>query len=169
MQRSSVQKLSNSSETVPENPALTPQLIRRTAIDLLSRREHSRLELRRKLEQRFGNVPVLEQILEEMLQQGWASDRRFTENYLRMRSEKGYGPLRIRQELRERGITDELIATFLNENNAEWFQRLRQVWEKRFKGRHPRNYAEKGQQLRFLQYRGFSPENIARLWEEGST
>ena len=79
-------------------------------IRLLADREHSRLELRRKLLARDYDPLVVEEALRSLERQGLLSDERFTEQYINVLKRKGFGPLRMRALLRERGINDTMTS-----------------------------------------------------------
>ena len=84
-----------------------------------------------------------------------------------MRGERGYGPMRIRAELRERGIDDELIATHLDARDSSWLRRLQAVCVKRYGAAPPADFNEKAKRMRFLQTRGFTAEQIRVVMEHG--
>ena len=69
-----------------------------------------------------------------------------------------YGNARLKQELRQHGISDDDIAAALPEGGDE-VARCQAVWARKF-GRLPVDATERGRQMRFLQYRGFSGEAI---------
>ena len=96
------------------------------AIRLLAPREHSRLELRRKLLKRDHAPDVIEEVLQRLEEHGLLSEERFVEQYIAMRKRKGYGPVRIRQELRERGINDIMIHEWVDERDDEWRVNMKQ-------------------------------------------
>ena len=130
------------------------------AVRLLAPREHSRLELRRKLLQRDHAPEIVEEALSRLQQQGLLSDERFVEQYIAMRRRKGYGPVRIRQELRERGINDTMIHGWLDERDDEWLVSMKQVVQKKFSVLVDAGYKEQARLARFLEYRGFPGEMI---------
>lgn len=138
----------------------TLEQVRHTAINLLARREHSQLELRQKLLRRGYAAELIATVLLQLMQKDLQSEARFVENYVRTRSNKGYGPTRIMAELQQRGISAEFIKTVIDENAVEWLSLARAVWQKRFSKKLPGSSAEKMKQIRFLQYRGFSQEQI---------
>ncbi|HEX5636173.1 MAG TPA: regulatory protein RecX, partial [Gammaproteobacteria bacterium] len=84
------------------------------ALGLLARREHSAVELKRKLQQKGYNSSDIDTELSQLQRDGSLSDRRFTEAYVNMRMNRGYGPMRILAELRDRGIPAELANEYLN-------------------------------------------------------
>jgi regulatory protein len=131
---------------------------------LLSTREHSFSELERKLNKNDDChddvLAVIEQLRDEDLQ----SDDRFTEAYIHSRLQRGFGPVRIRQELRERSISDELISLHLQINNPQWNKQVRQVREKKYGKLVPTSYPDKMKQSQFLQYRGFTSEQIRQIF-----
>jgi regulatory protein len=120
--------------------------IRSAAMDLLARREHSAQELTRKLQAH-----------------GLLSDARFAETFVYSRFQRGSGPQKIRSELRERGIDEALIEHCIEALDEDWQTRLREVREKKFGAGLPGDFHERSRQMRFLQQRGFSAEQIARV------
>ena len=136
------------------------------AIKLLARREHSRLELARKLDRKGHDAEAVTEALDAAEAEGLLSDERFAESYARARQEKGYGPVRIRAELRERGVTAELAGRCLEALDADWRALAGAVREKRFGAGKPREAAERARQSRFLQYRGFDADLVRRLLDE---
>ena len=146
-----------------EDDAPDPQALERTAIGLLARRDHSRAELLRKLTLRGFAVAGAEALLDRLAAQRLQSDARFAESYARMRSDRGYGPQRIRAELRERGVAAELVERELA-GLASADTRIDDVWQRKFAGRLPGDYRERARQMRFLQQRGFSLSEIRALF-----
>ncbi len=140
--------------------------IRHVAIDLLSRREHSLFELKRKLVSRSFDVLEINEVLAGLQDEGLQSDARFTEAYVYFRAQKGCGPLRIQADLKQRGINEELLEEFLDFQLPLWDQRVIDVQKKRFGSIPPENYKDYAKQVRFLQYRGFTADQIKRALGE---
>lgn len=140
------------------------------SVGLLARREHSARELAGKLRSRGFGAEVIESVLARLAQERLQSDERFTEVYLRQRSEKGYGPLRIAAELGERGIDDSLISAGFRQAEADgtidWFALAEGVYARKFGGRPIEDIKERAKRLRFMQYRGFTHEQIAAAINE---
>ena len=128
---------------------------RRTAVDLLARREHSRLELTRKLAARGFEAAIVESALDRLESTGALAAERFTDSFVRARVAKGQGPVRIRAELAQRGIGADAAADLLRDPELDWIELARSVRAKRFGAEPPRDYAERAKQARFLEYRGF--------------
>jgi len=134
---------------------------------LLAHREHSRAELRRKLQARFPNSDAIEPVLEGLEERGYLNDERFVEEYLTSRRRKGYGPLRIKAELRERGIGQDLITRHLTEDDAEWYRLMQQAAASKVGGSPDFNRKTQQKAARFLEYRGFPASMIRRyLWDD---
>jgi len=124
---------------------------------MLARREHSQFELRQKLAELGAENPVIDTLLHEFSTENWQNDQRFTEVFIRYSARKGQGALNIRQELKQRGITDkEMVEELLAEH--DWFDLAQQTRSKKFGEELPTERKEQARQLRFLQYRGFSSE-----------
>lgn len=145
------------------NPRPDIRDMRLAAMNLLARREHSRFELSQKLRRRFGEVDVLPEVLDALSVEGLQSDVRFAQGFMRQRIERGYGPLRVRQEMRERGLDDALINTIENELAPDWDALVEQLYQRKY-GRTPvADARERGRRARFLQTRGFHYQSFQHL------
>lgn len=155
------------------------------AVELLSRREHSRQELTQILTTRFtrgssadaesdaercagAEINILiDAVCERLQHQGYLSDQRFAESYVNARSKKGFGRLRVLHELQQKGVAGEIaeatVATLMGSPEAS--QQLFVVWQKKF-GKPPEDYKERARQHRFLMYRGFSAAEIDKLFQK---
>lgn len=134
----------------------TPQAIRRSAMDLLARREHTRTELQRKLRQRGAEDAQIEIELDRLQDDGLLSNERFCEAYVYSRTQRGYGPQRLREELRQRGVAEVLIESTLADSAWNWQALAEEAFRKRFPEGVASDPKERAKQLRFMQYRGFS-------------
>jgi len=130
------------------------------AVRLLSRREHSTYEIRDKLLRRDFDEAEVEQALVELQQGDWLSDERYAEAYIRMRQQKGFGPIRIAIELNERGVKESIIDTYMYAGDENWRQTLLRQYGKKYKNSDVEDYNEKAKRIRFLQYRGFTLDMI---------
>lgn len=133
---------------------------RHKAMDLLARREHTRKELADKLTSRGFETQIVNTVIDRLTDEGLQSDARFTEAFVSMRSKKGQGPLRILKELQERGIDQRLQEEFVDSKDEQWLVLIRQVRSKKFGKTIPEDYQQRMKQARFLQYRGFTSEQI---------
>jgi regulatory protein len=131
------------------------------ALRLLSTREHSRVELERKLA-RFEQEPgELRQALNELQAKGFISEQRVMESVLHRRASK-LGSTRIRQELQAKGLEQPLIEQALAGLKDSELARAREVWRRKY-GEPPASPAERARQQRFLLTRGFSAEVVRRV------
>jgi regulatory protein len=158
-------------QTYPENtkPLDTSMeaLIRRAAFDVLAQREHSQQELLEKIIRKFKKRPdlsVTEEKIAEMISkisaEGLQSNTRYIEMLIRSRINQGHGPLRIAQELKQKGIAALDYEHLLDSRSEAWLERARQAKQKKFGAGKAMDQKAKGRQLRFLQYRGFTSEQI---------
>jgi regulatory protein len=133
---------------------------RHAAMKLLARREHSRLELERKLGARAFAPEAIETALDELERDGLLSAGRFTESFVRARIDRGRGPVRIRAELAERGIAEAEYRDFLAADAVDWSALARRALVKRFGAGPPADFADRARRARFLSYRGFDASHI---------
>ncbi len=140
---------------------MTREALRQRALRLLAQRDHSRAELVRKLAS-LGTPEEIEAVLDRMAELDLQSDQRFADQWVRSKAAR-FGASRLRHELRQRGISDELgeqaLTRALPDDERS---RARKVWESRF-GQLPADSREWARQARFLQYRGFSTDVIRQI------
>ena len=137
-----------------------PKEARKKAMDYLARREYGRRELEQKLVAAGFEGATVSATVEKLTGEGLQDDRRFVENFTRSRINQGKGPVRIRQELVERGLNAGFIDAVLEAVDEDWFGLARQVRLKKFGPDLPQNFKEKARQMRFLQYRGFESSQL---------
>ena len=162
-------------EVASREKVLPHSSLRKKAMDLLARREHAVGELRQKLltflskksEKNDSAIASVNCVLEELQDEGLVSDQRFTEAFVRYRRNNGYGPMRIQTELRERGVNEKIQSTYLDFADPRWRDQIAQVRHKRFGADLPGDYKERARQARFLQYRGFTTDQIKQALTGG--
>ena len=132
-------------------------------MDLLARREHSRLELYQKLKQRQFEPDVINSELNKLLDEGLQSDERYAEAFLRSRINKGKGPNIILSELSQRGI-DELIASNVISNitDEEWNDLAYEAMNKKLGNEAELDYDKQLKLMKFLSNRGFTRSQIEK-------
>ena len=140
--------------------------IRQTILYWLSRRDYSQHEIRQKLTTKGYTPEDITPVLSVFLEEGLINESRYAENLVHWRRNKGYGPLRVNQQLKAKGIPDEIIAEHLQITDNAWATAARQIWRKHFKGKLPKEYKERAKQIRFLQYRGFTRAHIESVLVE---
>lgn len=141
----------------------TPVAVRRVAMDLLARREHGRVELERKLRLRGASAELIEAVLDRLAEQGLLSDARFLQCFVASHARGGHGPVRIREDLAQRGLPRADIEQALREVEVDWAEQLHEVWQRKFAGQLPVDARERAKQGRFLAYRGYPLDLISRL------
>lgn len=137
--------------------------IRLAAMNLLARREHSLQELRQKLSRRFADSPFLETSMARLTQENLQSNARFAYSYAQSRSDRGYGPIRIRHELGQRGLSDTEISDAMSALEMNWHEAAAGVLLKKFGTAPANDLKDKARRIRFLQYRGFSPDHYHHI------
>ncbi len=141
----------------------TPSLKAR-AVGLLSRREHSRSELRRKLAPHCEDPGQLDALLDELERGNWLSQERFAESLVHRHAPR-HGLRRIMQELRRHDLPEETIAGIADGLRATERDRAREVWRKRF-GAAPADAREYARQYRYMMARGFTPDVLRSILAE---
>jgi regulatory protein len=142
-----------------ESRAGDPDAARATAIGLLARREHASAELAAALARKGYAAEAIAAAVSRLREERLLDDSRYAEGLVRMLTRRGQGPVRIRQALAEAGITGAGIEAALAA--ATDFRALAgEVRRRRFGGDLPAEWSEKARQMRFLQYRGFSTDQI---------
>jgi regulatory protein len=151
--------------------------IKATALRYLARREYSRLELFRKLSQKYVSGSDIQSVLGQLQEQGYQSDDRFTEMFIRTKVRAGNGPFKIKIELREKGICESTALSAFDRQSIDWLQIAHEVKNKRFgyktsidvdavssEDTSPAiEITELAKQVRYLKNKGFYQEHIEKV------
>ena len=137
-------------------PSLTGRALR-----LLSSREHSRLELERKLSPFEEEPGALALVLDALQAKGFINEARVLASVLHRRAAKR-GTALVRQELQSKGLAPEAVREAVSQLSATEVERAAEVWHKKF-GEPAASPQEVARQMRFLASRGFSTDAIRRV------
>lgn len=136
-------------------------------MDCLARREHSHFELQRKLRLKFPELEssLIHSVLVALREEGLQSDTRFVESFIRYRKSRGFGYLHIKADLQTRGVSEQLLATRLFADDADWEEIASALIERKLPAREALVFASREHRrlLRFLASRGFTQDLIRRL------
>lgn len=137
------------------------------ALRYLSAREHSRLELARKLSAHAHEGEDIEALLDQLAAAGLLSEARFSDSLVRQRASR-YGDSRILLELQSHGIAGDALAEIKRDLAENECARASSVLQKKF-DRVPEGATGRAKYMRFLQQRGFSPRaiRVAIKWPDG--
>ncbi len=138
-------------------PELSPT---QRALGLLTRREHSRQELTRKLTSRGVEHVDAHAVVEKLAKAGWQDDARFAELLVRSRANTGYGPVRIRAELAIHALPAEVIATALERFDCDWSGNAGDLLRRRHPAALGCDRAAQRKAADFLLRRGFGIEQV---------
>ncbi len=130
------------------------------ALRLLSSREHSRVELERKLSRFEEEEGTLAKALDELQAKGFINEARVIESVLHRRGSK-LGAARIRQELQGKGLDPDAVKEAVAGLQGTERERAHDVWRRKF-GAAPVDAKEAARQVRFLASRGFATDAIRR-------
>ena len=160
------------------------QQIESRAVALLAMREHGDKELHHKLTQKFPLSEALQQqyqidaaclatmiaeVVDHCQQENWQSDERFIEQSVRSLTEKGQGPMKIRQKLQRASSRSDLISAYLDWDTSDWIDLARGVLEKKYGNcEKPKQRNEQAKRMRFLQSRGFGSDVIWQAFKNSS-
>lgn len=130
------------------------------SIDLLSRREHSIKELKQKLLARAFEGDEIDVVSTYLIENDYLSNERFAESVVRNKISRGYGYKYIENELKQKGVDGYVISQAIKEQNVDWYLQAGLAYNKRFGESPIYDHKDKAKRIRFLQYRGFSYEEI---------
>lgn len=130
------------------------------ALGMLARREYSQRELRTRLERAGCDEAESQVALGKLQQQNYQDDRRFGEMLVRTRIGQGYGPARIRAELRSHGLVDAAIRGLIDGAEADWTQLAAAQLRKKYGVRPAADHVERAKRAAFLLRRGFAADTV---------
>ena len=137
--------------------------VRFSAMNFLARREHTQKELIQKLKRRFPDTPLVASEVQRLSDENLQSDERFAEEFVRYRSGLGFGLMHIRQDMRQRGLSDAEILLAIEKAEIDWRAIAERVLLKKFGEIPAADIKEKARRVRFMQYRGFDSGEYQHL------
>lgn len=147
-----------------DDPTRAPAALREAALRLLARREHARRELIDKLARKGWSAVDAGTTVAELADEGLQSETRFAESFVRQRAEKGYGPVRIRAELRQRGVAEGDADRALAELDIDFFERAAAVYERRYGHLPPpADLQERARRHQAMLRRGFTSDQLREI------
>ncbi|MDR2215680.1 MAG: recombination regulator RecX [Nevskiaceae bacterium] len=147
-----------------ETGAQDASAARVAGIGLLARRDYAAQELAAALARKGFAEEVAAQAVAQLAEERLLNDDRYAENLVRALSRRGQGPARIRQALTAAGLSQDALATAFA-SAPDFHQLAAEVRRRRFGSSLPTQWPEKAKQMRFLQQRGFLPEQISAALE----
>lgn len=143
------------------------QALKDSAFRLLARREHSRFELRQKLLSKGWQRAWVDDLVNQLQADGWQSDQRFVESFVRDKLMQGQGRLKIiAQATQQRGLERDMVERTLAEHDIDWRDSCRQVHARKFGQQAPTDKKQWAKRVRYLQQRGFAAEEIFAVLDE---
>jgi len=143
--------------------ALTPDDAtgaRLAALRLLNRRDYCAAELVARLVERGVDEPTAAGVVRALGRERLVDDARYAEHFVVWHAGRGQGPIRIAHELKELGVAPALVEEAVQASSADWRARCAKVRRRRFGDQPPTEWKERARQARFLQYRGFSADQV---------
>lgn len=130
---------------------------------LLSKRDYSEAELRQKLKIKAFESDEIEAAMTQVQAHNWQSDERFCSHFVHARAQQGYGPKRLKLDLRQKGIKDWLISQTLENCEVDWFEQAERLFEKK----RPNSWDLKAKQKmwRYMLSRGYHSDHFSHLME----
>lgn len=131
-------------------------------VRLLGRREHSTYELKQKLRQREFSDKVIRQAIAKAQEQGWQSDQRYTEIWLRQALMSGNGWLKIKAKAANKGIEEDVLQAAVSAANPDWVELCFERLCKKLGEQQPQSAQERDKVMRHLLNRGFRFDEIKK-------
>ncbi|MDX1304075.1 recombination regulator RecX [Photobacterium sp.] len=136
------------------------QSAQEAAVGYLSRRDHAETELRRKLTTRGFEAQEIDLAISHCQEYGWLNDTRYAAMMVRNGVAKGWGALRIKQEMKMKGVGEDIVNHAIDESDIDWYEHGKEVAQRKFGETVIDSPKEKARRFRFLQYRGFDFDQI---------
>lgn len=152
-------------EQLPPKKKRPEPSLRARALRLLARREYSRQELQGRLAPYARDAGEVTDLIEDLVRRGWLSEQRVVEQIIHARRGR-LGSLRIRRELLDKGVAEELVSDAMKQLREGDSAAARALWVRKF-GKIPEDAAARAKQVRFMLSRGFALETILRIMRQG--
>ncbi|WP_318629479.1 regulatory protein RecX [Klebsiella variicola] len=139
---------------------MTSQELYDHAVSLLARRDYASGELARTLSKMTENREKIDKALSRLVECGYLDDNRLITHMIDKHVRKKHGPARIKQEIRQKGFSPELVEQMLEKVDVDWYAMARELKVSKFGDAVASEAKENNKQIRYLQYKGFSMDMI---------
>ncbi|KQN57029.1 RecX family transcriptional regulator [Serratia sp. Leaf51] len=139
---------------------MTSQELYDYAVSLLAKRDYASGELMRVLNKLTEDREDIDKALSRLVECGYLDDHRLITHLIDKHIRKRHGPVRIKQEIRQKGFPQELVEQVLEKVDVDWYAMARELKVSKFGDETPSEAKEKNKQIRYLQYKGFSMDMI---------
>lgn len=139
---------------------MTAQELYDYAVAMLAKRDYASGELTRTLGNLTEDREALDKALVRLVEWGYLDDHRLITQLIDKHVRKKHGPTRIKQEIRQKGFSQELVEQELDKLDIDWYAMAKAVKVSKFGEDMPSDAKEKNKQVRYLQYKGFSMDMI---------
>lgn len=139
------------------------QKLRNRALYWISKRDYSIHDFRVKLDKVCELEELKSALIDDFIARDWLNEQRYMASFVRMKISTGLGLHRIKQELQQHGIKSEPAQNYMDSLELDWFEQAKSTYDKKFAGKPvdlQKDYKEKAKRFRFMQYRGFNPDQI---------
>ncbi len=147
------------------DPITEPDKLRNRALYWLGQREFSVKDFRTKLERVCEDTEMIENLLEDFIARDWLNEQRYMTSFVRQKISAGLGQYRIKQELNQHGIKQDQSELYFEELEFDWFEQALATYRKKYGVGDCQDFKEKAKRFRYMQYRGFSPDQIKYAME----
>lgn len=130
------------------------------AITLLAKKDYSSGSLHRLLSKLTENEEDVDRVVRRLSDNHYLNDTQLINNLIDKYIKKLHGPTRIKQEIRQKGFSQELIEQKIEASGIDWYSMAKEARIKKFSDTPPSEQKEKAKQIRYLQYKGFSMDMI---------
>ncbi len=139
------------------------------AVSLLAGRDYSRQQIKQKLEAKNFETDEIEVALDACEQSGYIDDKRFAQMLLRSHIYKGHGPVRIKQTMKLKGVSSDIISDIFEHSDCDWFVLAKEKVEKKYANKPIADFKEKAKRVRFLLGQGFDYEQANYALSQSDT
>lgn len=147
-------------------PITDKQKLRNRALYWLSKKEYSIHDFRVKLDKVCEIEELKENLLEDFINKDWLNEQRYLESFVRNKIAMGLGLYRIKQELQQHGIKAEQTLLHVESLDVDWFEQAKQTYQRKYNASPVDDVKEKAKRFRYMQYRGFTPDEIKYAMEQ---
>ena len=146
-------------------PITKPEKLRARALYWLGQREFSVKDFRTKLERVCELDDLIDNLLADFIARDWLNEQRYMTSFVRQKISAGLGLFRIKQELQQHGIKSAESQLYFEQLDFDWFEQAQTTYQKKYGLSVCDDFKEKAKRFRYMQYRGFSPDEIKYAME----
>ncbi|MUH73122.1 regulatory protein RecX [Psychrosphaera haliotis] len=147
-------------QPIKYDPIIDPKKLYNRALYWLSKRDYSVADFQKKLDKVCEIEEMKSSLIIRLIENDWLSESRYIAAFVRSKTAAGLGTYRIINDLKQHGVSSADAEACIESQTTDWFEQAKDTYHRKYGETEVEEYKERAKRFRYMQYRGFSVDQI---------